>query len=103
MKSAVRIEFEKHKDLLFEYDTIGPQIATELLREDNEVIQKIQKTYLLPIVGMIEAGKDQEAIQKYQFLTRMLQHHYGIESQGEATSDYDYTSGGHGFFKRRSE
>ena len=94
---------EKPRDLLFEYDTIGPKIATELLREDSEVIQRIQKSYLVPIVGMIEAGKDQEAIHKYQFLTRMLQHHYGIDSQGEATIDYDYTSGGHGFFKRRSE
>ena len=94
---------EKYKGLLFEYDTIGPKIAAQLVPEDEEVIQKIQKSYLLPIVGMIEAGKNDEAIQKYQFLTRMLQHHYGIEGSGKATDDYDYRSGGHGFFKRRGE
>ena len=93
----------KYKDLLFEYDTVGPLIASQLLIEDEEVIQKIHDSYLLPISHMIEVGNQDRAIEKYKFLTRMLAHHYGIDDKNKATEDYDYTSGGHGFLKRRNQ
>ena len=49
-RNDVLQEDEKYASILFEYDTVGPQIAKELCTEDQTIINKIFNTKRLKIL-----------------------------------------------------
>ena len=87
---------EQYKDILFEYDTVGPKIAFELSKEDKEVVEKIYRGFIKPIVSLVKEKKYDEAIIKYTTLTKSLEDYYGIEYNHNIPQNYDYKNGGHG-------
>ncbi len=87
----------KYRDLLFEYDTVGPKIA-EAIREDAdyELINGMYDFYILPVVDKVKEKKYDDAVDKYVKMTRALENYYGINFDGKVSENYDYTTGGHG-------
>jgi len=87
----------EYKEILFEYDTIGPEIAKSIRDEaDYELINGIVDFYILPTVGFIKEKKYKEAVSKYITMTKSLEKYYGINTSIEIPNNYDYTQGGHG-------
>ena len=111
---------KNYSSLLFQYDTLGPMIASEI--EDNNVdnrkrgyyppksimaeylqscdktfIRGIYDSFLLPIVGFIKNGFYDKAVSQYIKMTRFLQECYEIDYVEEMPDNYNYQSGGHGF------
>ena len=87
---------EKYKDILYEYDTVGPEIAKNLMTEDINVIESLYKTYLTKIVGLIKLHQYDNAINRYVSMTKFLEEYYGISYDGNVSANYDYSKGGHG-------
>jgi len=97
---------EEYKKDLFEYDTIGPQIANILGNdfietEDTTVARELYLKYILP--ASIEASQDKpnNAITIYKRMTNMLKETYNIKADEELLKDYDQSKGGHGYIKTR--
>lgn len=95
---------EECKKDLFEYDTVGPQIAKILTddfinTEDKTVAQALYLNYILP--ASIEASQDKpnNAITIYKKMTNMLKETYNIKTKEELLQEYDQSKGGHGDFK----
>lgn len=111
---------KKYSSLLFQYDTLGPMIASKI--EDNNVdnrkrgyyppksimaeylqscdktfIRGIYDSFLLPIVGFIKNGFYDKAVSQYIKMTRFLQECYEIDYAEEMPGNYDFQRGGHGF------
>lgn len=72
----------KYFSLLVTYDTIGPQIATELKKDENRIViaRTLFTRYIVPSVNAIEEGKTQEAINIYTCLTQSLGERYNINT-----------------------
>ena len=95
----------KYKDMLFEYDTVGPQIA-KCIGEDKvgkEISQGFYNTYIEPTARLVAANRYDEAVAKYKKMTEILRDYYGIEKGNTDSKDYDYTKGGHGKVKKLGE
>lgn len=95
---------EEYKKDLFEYDTIGPQIANILGNDfietkDQTVARELYLKYILP--ASIEASQDKpnNAITIYKKMTNMLKETYNIKTKEELLQEYDQSKGGHGDFK----
>ena len=87
---------KKYEKILFEYDTVGPIISNNLMKEDISIIDKIYNSFLRPIVGLIKLHQYDNAIKRYTNMTRSLEEYYGIDYDLEIDKDYDYKKGGHG-------
>lgn len=87
---------EKYKDVLYEYDTVGPMISEKLKQEDKKIVKEIYSSCLLPVVELIKENRNTEAIDKYRQMTKMLMIYYDIEVNNQVDKTYDYTTGGHG-------
>lgn len=95
---------EKYAKILYEYDTIGPLIASCL----NEQFSKMDKNdkefnkvkylynYLEAINVLIKNKEYNYAISKYEDLTLSLKDYYGIKSVNNVKDDYNFEKGGHG-------
>lgn len=96
---------EKYKEILYEYDTVGPEIASNLVGENLSIIQKIYQSFICPIVSFIKENQYETAIQKYIQMTQNLQNYYACSSSKKVPNEYDYQNGGHGkvLFKKHSE
>ncbi len=89
-----------YKDILFEYDTVGPEIAKSIIDEkDYELINGMLDFYILPTVNLIRDKKYNEAVSRYKNMTKALENYYGIPYEEKTPVDYDYTCGGHGVKK----
>lgn len=99
LRDNVMQKDKKYERALYEYDSIGPQIAERLKTEDKKVVKGIYNIHLLPIVKLIKKQKNEEAINRYRIMTYMLADMYGIEIKSTIPEDYDYTKGGHGKIK----
>lgn len=90
----------EYKEVLYEYDVAGPQIA-HAIKEDNdlELINGMLDFYILPTVNLIRDKKYNEAVARYKNMTKALENYYGIPFEEKAPVDYDYTCGGHGVKK----
>ena len=87
----------KYKELLFEYDTVGPKIAKAIREdEDYELINGMYNFYILPVVDEVKEKKYDSAVDKYVKMTRSLEDYYGIKFDGKVPENYDYKKGGHG-------
>ena len=92
---------KKYKGILYEYDTVGPEIAEQLEAEgDMELVNAMYNFYIQPTARLIEEGKKEEAIARYTEMTKSLEDYYGLEFDGIVPNDYDYTKGGHGVKKK---
>lgn len=90
----------KYKDILFEYDSVGPEIAKNIRdEEDLSLINGIVDFYILPTVSLVREKKYEEAVSKYITMTKSLESYYGIEYNEKVPTTYDYTKGGHGVRK----
>lgn len=87
---------EQYRDILFEYDSVGPRIAKEIRKEDIGFSTALYTIFLKPIASLIKKNKKEEAIQNYINMTRLLEHFYAISLDDEMPKDYDYQAGGHG-------
>ena len=87
---------KKYSSILHEYDTVGPQIAENLEKEDKEVVTGIFDVFLKPITKLLKEEKNDEAVDRYQLMTKTLEDYYSIEYDNSMADDYNYTIGGHG-------
>lgn len=69
-----------YKQLLVEYDIIGPMIADALINDPNRVMiaNNLYENILKKIVIDLEKGQQKEAIKKYKGMTLGLQVCYGF-------------------------
>ena len=93
----------KYKEILFEYDTVGPKIANYLLEdykvkpeETEEFVVLIHNFYLQPTVNLINEKKYDDAVARYSEMTKSLKEYYSIDSDNKGIENYDYKHGGHG-------
>lgn len=96
---------EKYKDMLFEYDTVGPEIARNLYDEftnnqDKELVINMFNFYIQPTALLIKENKYDEAVERYSEMTNALKDYYGLTTKEKMPSDYDYKNGGHGKVKK---
>lgn len=88
---------EKYRDLLFEYDTIGPKIANAIENDnDKELCCLLYEEKLKPISVMIKEEKYDNAVESYKQMTNGLKVYYNIKENLEKCDDYDQLKGGHG-------
>lgn len=90
---------ERYRDILFEYDTLGPMIAKEIRNEDVGFAAALYNVFLKPITSLIKKNKNEEAIQNYKNMTHLLEDFYCISLEDDIPRDYDYQIGGHGVKK----
>ena len=98
----------KYKEILFEYDTVGPQISKLLLRdffkpeekEPDEFIVSLYNFYLQPTARLVTEKKYEEAVERYTEMTKSLEDYYSINVKQTVPQDYDYSQGGHGLYKK---
>ena len=101
LRTDVMQKDPKYKDILFEYDTVGPKIA-EAINEDRDydLINGMYDFYILPVVYATKEKKYDSAIDRYVKMTRALEEYYGFKFDGKVPNDYDYSQGGHGKVKK---
>lgn len=91
---------EKYKEILYEYDEVGPKLAISLQKDyygkNKDAINRIYKYYLVCIAKLIENNKHDDAIELYTFLVKTLEEYYKIDIDYSSYQDYDYSKGGHG-------
>ena len=87
----------KYREILFEYDTVGPQIAKNLIEnKEFDLANGLLDSYIFPTVYLIREGKEEEAVKKYVTMTKALEDYYGIKVDANVPENYDYKNGGHG-------
>jgi len=91
---------EKYKEVLYEYDAVGPIISSYLEedyvdKEDKDLPNAMLDYFILPTVEFINNKKYDEAFNKYSKMVKSLREYYCIYDI-EKREDYDYTKGGHG-------
>ena len=92
---------EQYKNILFEYDTVGPVIANKIEQEDILIVRGLYLTYIEPVVDFIKKNNQQEAIDRYTEMTNLLKSFYGLNQEQIIPDDYDATRGGHGKLVKR--
>ena len=87
----------KYKKILFEYDTVGPEIAKNLFEDkEYDLAEGMYSTYILSTVALIREQKYDEAVKKYSTMTKALKEYYGIKAETVVPANYDQKNGGHG-------
>ena len=99
LRNNVMQKYSVFSQMLYEYDTIGPEIAKNLQNEDIEVINSLYENYLVPISQFVDGEDYFLAITSYSNMTNMLKDYYQLDSYERVPNDYDYTAGGHGKIK----
>ena len=93
---------EKYKEVLYEYDTVGPIISRNLSvdfvdKEDKELPNAMLDYFILPTVELVNNKKYDEAVNKYIKMVNSLKDYYAIDDiEIEKDKNYDYKKGGHG-------
>lgn len=93
---------ETYKNLLVEYDYVGPQIAGLIKREYNKTHDKTlcrscYDNMLVPTVNYIKVGQYDKAIKKYMLMVDILKDYFELpQNINQFIDGYDMTNGGHG-------
>ena len=92
---------EKYRQLLVEYDIIGPKIAESLNNDPlKEKIAKLFfKTSIIPIVNLINIKQNEQAVNEYCLMTTKLKNFYGINNFNitiDEINNADIEKSGHG-------
>ena len=96
---------ENYKDLLQEYDSIGPDIAYFIEKEyektqDKEMWIQFYNFYLVPTANFVKKKEYHQAVYRYQEMVMALKEYFGIRDDVRTmVPNYDYTQGGHGKVK----
>lgn len=96
---------EKNAGLLFEYDTVGPQIANDIEKmykedKDSSIWKKYFDFYIKNTVEYIKENDYQNAIFGYKEMFTSLKSLFGYKDLPYTIpQDYDYSVGGHGYVK----
>lgn len=97
---------EKYKNLLVEYDIIGPKIS-EVLNNDP-LKEKVAKMFferdIIPIVNLINSNEYEKAINAYWMMTTTLKNFYGINNFSisiDLIENADIEKSGHGIYKQK--
>lgn len=103
LRNNVLQKDENYAQVLYEYDTVGPQIARKLeedyrKKQDTELATLLFNFYIQPSARLYMEGKTNESITRYCEMTKTLAENYGIETP-EIEKEYDYQQGGHGQVK----
>lgn len=86
----------QYRDLLFEYDYVGPKIAQNIRFEDIDFVTALYQGFLQPITHFIKMQKEEKAVEQYKKMTRLLEELYCISFDGNVPLEYDMSVGGHG-------
>jgi hypothetical protein len=71
-----------------QYDKVGPQLATEMLTENNqELCAQLYESYLVPVTNLINQKQTREAINLYKNMVVSLQDYYGLREENENTKE----------------
>lgn len=95
----------EYKDILQEYDTIGPDIAYFIEKEyeetkDREPWIQFYNHYLVTTSNLIRSQEYNQAVSCYKNMVLSLKEYFGINNEDKKeVTDYDYTQGGHGIVK----
>ena len=91
----------KYKNILMEYDVIGPKIA-EYIETDKELYDiNVLEKYIKYCASLVKQNKFDEAVAIYTNMVNMLKEIFNIENEIVNVEGYDYTVGGHGYVKSR--
>lgn len=97
LRNDVMQNDEKYRKTLYDYDTVGPKIASKLQEDkEEELAIALFNFYLVPASILANDGKYDEAIAKYYEMTNGLVDAFGIEKEEGIAEDYDMKKGGHG-------
>lgn len=93
----------KYREMLYEYDTVGPIIAKKLEEEyknceDIDMINGLFNFFIQPTVAFISANKFDDAVSRYFEMTKSLEEYYSVYPSDVIPNNYDDTKGGHGNF-----
>ena len=94
----------KNKELLVEYDIVGPQICRYLLvdRQNKLIAAKMFFNYIKPVVSLINDKMYIDAINRYKMMIEALKCLYGIEANitEYEIASCDISKSGHGIYKQ---
>ena len=94
---------EKYKDLLVEYDIVGPIIATNLSNDPlkYQIAANGFFKYIKPITILIKEKKNNEAINLYTEMTNKLKSFYNINTTVDINTmnNADIMRSGHGIYR----
>lgn len=103
-KNVLQVDL-KYRDILFQYDLIGPKIADALRHDNNafDVACDVYFGYILKSVDALHLGDIETAISIYTEMVNTLSERYGISLSCPLTdkekSFYNQREGGHGRLK----
>ena len=94
---------EKYKDILVEYDIVGPVIAKNISNDPlkYQIAANAFFKYIKPITRLIKSKNYDEAINSYKDMTNRLKNFYNINTTVtvEEINNADIKSSGHGIYK----
>lgn len=96
---------DSYKEMLYEYDIVGPIIAEKLSEDFNKTgnadfINSIFNFYILPSSSLISKKKYDEAVERYKEMIEDLREYYKIPKPSDISEDYNSSLGGHGEVKK---
>ena len=96
---------EEYKNLLVEYDIVGPIIAYNLKndKQKNIIAAKLFYNYISPVVSLIEDNMFVDAIVRYSMMVSKLKEIYGINTKvtRKDIEECDITLSGHGKYQKK--
>ena len=99
-RSNVLQKNNKYKNILIEYDVIGPEIALNILNDPMRVKISVDcmYNYIKPIIKNINEEKYELAISKYINMTNMLKNLYNVNTtlSLDTINNADINNSGHG-------
>ena len=94
---------EKYKQILVEYDLVGPMIANNLNNDPlrYQIAANMFFKYIKPITKLIKENKNQEAIISYTEMTNNLKSFYNINKTINVNyiNNADIKESGHGVYR----
>ena len=99
---------EENRNLLLEYDYVGPEIAGLIKKEyeedkDRKIWESIYNTYLVRTSNYINSGDYKEATKTYIYMVKRLKEYFAIPEHSIEMEDYDFKNGGHGYILKKRE
>lgn len=87
----------RYLNILLEYDTIGPKIAENLIKDEDAhwIAKELLIHYIKPIIEYISINHIDNAVIMYTRMINLLKENYGINNDLQVLK-YDFQKGGHG-------
>lgn len=97
---------EKYKQLLVEYDIVGPKIASALASDPTRktIAALYLNNFIIPTIKFIVAEEYDKAVDKYYQMTNNLKNFYSLTNYDvteEQVLNADIENSGHGIYKQK--